>query len=85
MYIHIIVHFLQMFDRFKEMLRKICEGPYDNEIKPNLRLLYLTRPKMEKFARHMEAKIPSKSFRFICFQIFQNLCVTLFFKIHSAI
>ena len=79
MYIHIICHFLQMFDRFKEMLRKICEGPYDNEIKPNLRLLYLTRPKMEKFARHMEAKIPSKSFRFIFFPNLSKLVCDFIF------
>lgn len=45
-----------MFDRFKELVRKICEGPYDNEIKPNLRLLYLTRPKVEKFARYRTQK-----------------------------
>ena len=48
-----------MLDGFKEMLRKICEGPYDNEIKPNMRLLYLTRIKVEKFAKHMDAKLPS--------------------------
>ena len=48
-----------MFDGFKEMLRKVCEGPYDNNIKPNMRLLYLTRIKVERFAIHMETKSPS--------------------------
>ena len=51
-----------MLDNFKEVARKICEGPYDNEIRPNMRLLYLTRPKVEKFAKEMETKVPSELF-----------------------
>ncbi len=47
-----------MLDGFKEQTRKICEGPYDNDIPINMRLLYLTRPKVEKFAKEMETKIP---------------------------
>ena len=49
-----------MLDTFKEMVRKICDGHYDNDIRPNMRLLCLTRPKVEKFAKEMETKIPSK-------------------------
>ncbi len=47
-----------MLDGFKETVRKVCEGPYDNSIRPGMRLLYHTRPTVEKFAKDMITKLP---------------------------
>ncbi len=45
-------------DGFKKQMSRIFEGPYDNNIAEEWRLLAKTRPMMETFAKEIDRSVP---------------------------